>query len=248
MFQAALAVSALVGSIALGWWPLRSLFWLSLIPQVVGLFIAFSFVEPKRHHEKIETNVFSHLKEALQRFKENARLRTVSAAGILDYGIGESMHQFLPAFLAMLWPAWAISLVGALRHIFAAAGYRMSGGLIKRFGELRVLLWGSAANIAVGTAIVAYPTVATPLIGSFTSFGYGTNSVAQSALLQKGFSDEQRATMGSLTSLGGGIFFSIAVFGLGAFADVAGSRWALLVAQISSVSALYLYWRLFQKR
>jgi MFS family permease len=168
-------------------------------------------------------------------------------AGVLDYGIGASMHQFLPAFLATLWPVWAISLAGFLRHVCAAVGYRMGGRLVEKFNGLRVLIWGNAVSFAVGTAIVAYPTTATPLLGSLTSFAYGTSNVAQSALLQKEFSDAERATMGSLISLGGSIFFAGAAFLLGVLADRVGSRWTLLVAQLSFVLVLYLYWRLFHK-
>lgn len=246
MFQFALAVSALIGSVVLGWWTFKVLFWLSVIPQVVGFFIAFGLVEPKRHYQKIETNVFEHLRDALRKFKENAKLRTLSFAKILDHSIGESMHQFSPAFLATLWPVWAISLARVLSHIFAASGYRVAGRLIKKFGELRVLLWGGSANFAVGTAIIAYPTIATPLINSLTSFGFGTGIVAQSSLLQKEFSDEQRATMSSLTSLAGSLFFAIAAFVLGTWADKVGPTYALLTGQLLSISVLFLYWRLFK--
>lgn len=246
MFQFALAVSALIGSVVLGWWTFKVLFWLSVIPQVVGLLISFGLIEPKRHYKKIETNIFEHLKEALRKFKENAKLRTLSFAKILDHGIGESMHQFSPAFLATLWPVWAISLARVLSHIFAASGFRIAGRLIKKFGEIKVLLWGGSTNFAIGTAIIAYPTIATPLINSMTSFGFGTGIVAQSSLLQKEFSDEQRATMSSLTSLAGSLFFAIAAFLLGAWADKVGPTYALLTGQLLSISVLYLYWRLFK--
>lgn len=246
MFQFALAVSALIGSIVLGWWTFKVLFWLSVIPQVVGLLISFGLVEPKRHYKKIETNIFEHLKEALRKFKENAKLQTLSFAKILDHGIGESMHQFSPAFLATLWPVWAISLARVLSHIFAASGFRVAGRLIRKFGELKVLLWGGSTNFAIGTAIIAYPTVATPLINSITSFGFGTGIVAQSSLLQKEFSDEQRATISSLTSLAGSLFFAIAAFLLGAWADKVGPTYALLTGQLLSIFVLYLYWRLFK--
>ena len=108
------------------------------------------------------------------------------------------------------------------------------------------MLCGSSTNFAVGTAIIAYPTIATPLINSMTSFGFGTGIVAQSSLLQKEFSDEQRATMSSLTSLASSLFFAIAAFLLGGWADKVGPTYALLTGQLLSISVLYLYWRLFK--
>ncbi len=246
MFQFALAVSALIGSVVLGWWTYKVLFWLSVIPQVFGFFVALGLVEPKQHYQKIKTNVFEHLGEALRKFRENAKLQTLSFAKILDQGIGESMHQFSPAFLATLWPVWAIGLARVLSNIFAASGYRAAGRLIKKFGELKVLMWGNSTRFAVGTVIIAYPTVATPLINSLTSFGFGTGTVAYSSLMQKEFSDEQRATMSSLISLAGSLFFAIAAFALGVLADEVGPTYALLTGQLISISVLYLYWRLFK--
>lgn len=107
MFQIALGLSALIGSISLGFESFKFLFWLSVIPQIIGLILALQMVEPKKHYQVIKTNIFNHLKEALKKFKENSKLRTLSFATILDHGIGESMHEFSPAFLATLWPAWA---------------------------------------------------------------------------------------------------------------------------------------------
>jgi len=184
---------------------------------------------------------------ALKKFKENTKLRTLSIAQIVGYGIGESMHQFSPAFLATLWPAWAIAFARVLSHLFSTIGYRLSGALIRKFGELRVLMWGNFANFIVGTTIIAYPTVVTPLVNSITSVVYGTGSVAQSSLLQKEFSDEQRATMGSLNSLAGSLFFGVASVVLGVWADKVGPTYALLTGQLLSAPVLFLYWRLFKK-
>lgn len=248
MFQVALAISALIGSITLGFESFQFLFWLSVIPQVVGFFLAFQVIEPKQHYKVIDTNIFNHLKEALKKFKENSKLRTLSLAQIFGYGIGESMHEFSPAFLATLWPAWAIALARVLGHIFATIGYRISGKLIRRFGELRVLMWGNSANFIVGTTIVAYPTIVTPLIGSMASVVHGTSSVAQSSLMQQEFSNEQRATMGSLNSLVGSLFFGIASVVLGLWADKVGPTYALLTAQVLLAPVLFLNWRLFNTK
>ncbi len=246
MFQVALAISALVGSITLGFESFQFLFWLSVVPQVVGLILAFQIIEPRTHYNKIDTNIFNHFKEALKNFKKNAKLRTLSLAQIFGHGIGESMHQFSPAFLVTLWPAWAVALVRVLNHVFAAIGYRVSGALIRKFGELRVLMWGKSTNFMVSTVIIAYPTVLTPLINSLTAFGFGAGVVAQSSLVQKEFSNEQRATMGSLTSLARSLFFGIASVALGLWADKVGPTYALLTGQLLLALPIFLYWQLFK--
>ena len=78
MFQFALAISALIGTMILGFASFQILFWLSLIPQVIGLGIGFALIEPRVHDTRQETNIFSHLKEAIMRFRTNMRLRKLS--------------------------------------------------------------------------------------------------------------------------------------------------------------------------
>ncbi|MEK7063072.1 MAG: MFS transporter [Patescibacteria group bacterium] len=243
MFQFALAFSALIGALVLGWWTFAVLFWLSVIPQVIGLGIAFNFVDPKVKYNKVSTNIFEHFGKALQKFWQDAKLRTLSLAKIIDQGLGEALHQLFPILSAMLWPVWALSLATFLASMFAAVGFRVAGGFVKKFGEPKVLLGSGAVNFVIKTAIIAYPTVATPFINTLTSFTFATGVVAQNSLQQKGFTDEQRATMSSLTSLAGSAMFAISALGLGMLADTVGPVQALLVGQIITICVLILYWR-----
>lgn len=246
MFQIALGLSALVGAFALTAETFQYLFWLSVIPQVIGFILALLLVEPRKHYEVIETNIYAHLKEVVQKFRENAKLRTLSIANILDYGLGEPVHEFFPAFLATLWPAWGVALARAFSHMFGAIGYRVSGKLIRKYGELKTMVTVHAASFSIGTAIIAYPTVLTPAIKSLTSFSFGVGSVARSSLYQKEFTDAQRATMGSLTSLASSLFFGVGAYLLGVLADTVGLRFAMLTGQVLSVIVLILYWRLYR--
>lgn len=248
MFQIALAVSAAVASVALIWLPLRTMFELSLVPQIVGLGFAVFLVEPLRGGGSIPTNIFSHLREALAGFVRDARLRQLSVASMLGFGIGEAQHMFYPAFFALFWPPWALGIAGMLTHAFAAAGFRGAGRIIARFREFSVLVWCNTASVTLGIVSLSMPSVASPAISTLASFLYGPGVVAQNSLMQKAFSDAQRATMASLISLGGNILFAIAVFAIGWLADRIGARTALLTAQILSIPVTLLYWRLYAKR
>ena len=246
MFQAALAVSAAVATVALIWLPLRTMFVLSLVPQIAGLGFALFFIEPKRAGDSIPTNVFSHLREAIAGFVRDVRLRDLSLAAMLGFGIGEAQHMFYPAFFALFWPPWALGIAGMLTHGFAAVGFRSAGRLIARFREFPVLVWSKVASTALGLAALTFPSVASPAISTLSSFFFGPGVTAQGSLMQKAFSDAQRATMASLISLGGNILFAIAVFALGWLADRIGARNALLTAQILSIPVVLLYWRLYR--
>jgi MFS family permease len=246
MFQWALAASALVSAIVLFWYPFRILFWLSLAPQAAGFVIALLTVEPARHGREIETNVFAHLREAFAGFLRDAKLRDLSVASILGFALGEAKHMFYPAYFATLWPSWGLGVASTLTHAFAALGFRAAGGLIRRFREMTVLLWANIVAIVLGISAVAVPTVASPALSSLNAFPYGPSVVAQGSLMQKAFTERQRATMGSLVSLGGSLFYAVVVFALGWFADRVGPQYALLTAEILSIGVTLLYWRLFR--
>jgi len=246
MFQIALAASALLAAIILGWSGMRMLFALSLVPQLAALIVALFFHEPAQHDRRFQANVFAHVSEAFAGFVRDVRLRDLSIASILGFALGEAKHMFYPAFFALLWPAWGLGVAGMLVHGFAALGFRASGTLIRRYREFPVLLWSNVTSITLGVGAVAVPTIASPVISSMNSFPFGPSVVAQGSLMQKAFSDAQRATMGSLIALGGNLLFAVAVFGIGALADRVGPRYALLSAEILSISVTLLYWRLYR--
>jgi hypothetical protein len=246
MFQIALAISAALAAVVLLGFGMRQLFVLSLIPQTIGLAVAFLFHEPAQHDRRFETNIFSHLSEAFAAFAHNARLRELSIASILGFAVGEANHMFYPAFFALLWPSWALGVAGFITHGLATLGFRAAGRLVRRFGELRVLLWSSVASKAFLLSALVVPNVTSPAVSSLASLLFGPNVIAQGSLMQKGFTDAQRATMASLIAFGGNLLFAVAVYALGALADRVGPRYALLTAEILAISVTLLYWRLYR--
>jgi len=246
MFQLALAVSAGVAVVALGWLSLRWMFVLTLPVAALGLVFALLLTEPKRRTDAIATNIFAHLREAVAAFRRDVRLRELSLASMLGFALGEAKHMFHPVFFALFWPAWALGVAGVAVHGLASLGFRIGGPVVKRFGELRVLVGGNFASILIGAGAVLVPTVASPGIISLSSILFGPAMVAQSSLMQKAFTDAQRATMASLISLGGNILFAAAVFAIGAVADRIGARFALLGAEILTIPVTLLYWRLYR--
>ena len=79
---------------------------------------------------------------------------------------------------------------------------------------------------------------------SINSFLYGIGQVSKNKLLQDEFSTKQRATMGSLNSLAGSLFYSIFAVALGVLADNFGPKNALMVQYILTLSVLYFYFSL----
>lgn len=246
MFQWALAGSALFGGI-IAYFSFPVVMWLSLIPQVICLFISFLMIEPKIKDISGQTNIYSHLKEAILKFKENSKLRLLTIASVLDYGVGETMYQFNSAFIALLWPVWAIGISKMLSNIFAATGMWISGWVTRKLGYEKSLIISNIYSSCAGLVAVIFPSVLSPVILSSTSFPYGISSIAKDTLFQKEFTDKQRATMGSLNSFAGNLFFAAFASVFGLIADKFSPNQALILGEIILLPVILIYWKLFRR-
>lgn len=241
-FQISLAVSAILGSI-LASWSFALIMWLSVIPQVICLFLSFMLKEPKVQLAE-SGNIYLHLKEAVFQFFHNKRLRLLSLSSIIYEGLGEAAFQFQAAFYNTVWPLWAIGIAKAISFVVATFSFHFSGRIIRKYSSLKVLITQSLYGRSIGIIAAAFPTALSPLLMSSTSLFYGVASVAKSSLLQKEFQDKQRSTMGSLNSFAGNILYGIVAFLLGFAADVLSPAKGLLIIQILLIPVLFIYWRL----
>ncbi len=245
-YQIALAISAIMGSL-LAAVSFRLVYWVSVVPMALALLVSLRLIET-RSHSQHQANVYAHLSTALQNFAQNARLRTLSLAGMLSYAIGEAAWAFRSAFVAMLWPTWALGLSQLIGNATAAISFYYAGRLIRRFGEFRLLVGGMTISEAVNIFGLLVPTVLSPALMALNSCFYGVNTVAKQDLIQREFTDEQRATMGSLNSFGGSLLFAVFSLSLGGLADRIGVVPALVVAALLSVVPMILYWRVLRPR
>jgi MFS family permease len=241
MYQLALAVSALVGSLIAAI-SFQLVMWASVIPMVLALLVSLWFVEP-RAFTRISANVYAHLAAAFRNFVHNPKLREISVATILDYSLGEARWYFRSAFVATLWPVWALGIAQLLANVTAAISFYFAGRIIRRFGELRLLIGGIVFSESLSLFALLVPSVLSPALMGVNSLLFGVNTVAISGLLQREFTDEQRATMGSLTGFGGSIALAVFSFLLGALADRIGVVPALVAATAPVIAPLWLYLR-----
>lgn len=238
-------VSAMLGGVvAFISYPL--LLWMSVIPQVFGLVIAFQFYEPRlRAQESRRAAV--HLKEALACYVQNVRLRYLSLANVIGYGVGEASWSFQAAFYKTVLPVWAVGFVMSLNFLASTISFRLSGRIIDRFKALNLLVFQEIYSRFLYVIALIYPTVVSPFLLALASILYGPGVVAQNTLLQAEFTDSQRATLASINSLVGSCFFAVFAILIGALADQAGSAHALLLAQVCLLPVLWLYVRVYGK-
>ncbi len=198
------------------------------------------------HAIEASTNIYAHLRESFRQIWRNPRLRLLSAASIIGFAVGESAYQFRAAFTEKVWPIWAIGFARLISNGSAALSFYFAGRLIKRFGELRLLVVGITLSELTNMLAMLIALPISPAMMASTSMFFGVNTVGVNGLMQREFTHEQRATMGSINSFGGSLGFALVSFVLGGAADQFGVIPALIIAQAVALSTVLLYWRAFR--
>ena len=243
MFQVALAISSLLG----GFLATRSFalaMWLSVLPQLACIAIALLLVEPKKV-TKSETNIYAHLTIAFKEFRRNSRLRLLTMSSVLRFSLGESAFFLRSVFVNSLWPLWAVGVSYTLSFVGGALSYWFSGRLIDKYKPLPILNFEVIYNRAVNLAALVFPSIISPALMATSSLNYGVSTVAESKLLQKEFTQGERATMGSIKSFAGQIAFGVFSFLSGLVADIWGTRVALISIHLLLLLPLIFYKRIY---
>lgn len=238
-------ISAIVGSV-FAIKSLQLLFLISIIPQFFGLIVSFWFVEPLEIRGNVES-VFLHLKSALKNYRKNANIRHISLASIIGFGVGEASWSFQAVFYHSLLPVWAVSLMMSLNYLASTISFRLSGKIINKIKAINVLIYQEIYSRVLNIVALVYPTIFSPVIMAVSSLSYGPSTVAKSTLLQKEFTDKQRATMVSINSLVGSCFFAVFAVLIGLFADKFGPAKSLLLAQLCLLPVIYFYIKVKRK-
>ena len=243
MFQVALTVGAVMGSV-MAFWSFALVMWLSVIPQLTCCLIGLFIREPPVESREIG-NVFTHLRAAAAFLWKNKLLRLLSLQDILAYGVNEATFQFRAAFIATLWPLWAIGFAKMLSYAGASLSYWFGSRIIRRVGALKMLFLSRVYGRVVNFVSLLFPTIISPILMSTTSVFFGVTNVATTSLMQKEFTNEQRATIASLNSFVGSMLFSFFALALGLLADKTNPTQALIVAEVCTIPLIYLTGRLF---
>ncbi len=243
--QLALALSATLGGIIASF-SFSWLLWISVFAQAVVLLLSYKFIEPRKR-STVEQNVYVHIKEAFNLFVKNRKLRLLSLASIATFSLNEIMYQFRAAFIVTVWPLWAVGFANTIPNLGATWSFYYGGQIIRRFGAMTVLLFKTIWGKFIGLISYGFPSVLSPILTSTGSLMYGAGEVAEKSLMQKEFSDKERATMSSLNTFGGSIGFAIMSLILGGLADVFGPARALFILTIMGIPLIYMYWILFRR-
>lgn len=245
MFQLALAISAFLSCFIIEH-GLRVIFILGIIPQVFALITSCFFYKPQTHKKQNGHN-FKHLLQAIKLIKNNPRLSILVLAQAISHGANESNFQFKTVFVQNLWSLWGVGLYRAINHGLSFLGFWLSGKLIDRFKEIRILAFRELYWFISQITAVILDNIVSPVFMLSGAFLFGPGNVARDNLLHQEFSDKQRATMGSLASLSGSIVFTLMSIAIGQIADYWGVNIAIGFGITVCLLSLPLYVRLFKQ-
>ena len=241
--QIGLGVGALIAAVITYFYSLTVLAWVCVVIDIIPIFICLRFVEPKRHNGEDVTSA-KHFIAAIKAFVQNKKLRILAIIQMLNHGISSAGHRFEGAYFNLLIPTWAVNVARIVKQTCGAISFSIAP-YFRRFGFYRILVASSIGMMIIkGTAVILNNFV-TPFIQSCVNILYGTSATAESALLQQELSSKQRATMGSIVSLFGGILSAVICWGVGIVADLSSVYFAVIMLICSNlfISAGY-YWML----
>jgi MFS family permease len=243
MFQLALGLSALCASFLTSY-GLRLVFIFGIIPQALSVIVGLFFEEPKVHVPTTEKS-FAHFKTAFVKIYKNPRLLLLIVAQAISHGADDAKFLFQTAYINTLWPMWAVGIYRAVNHGLGFLGFWFAGTLVDRFREAYVLVAQQAYWLVSQTLGLILSNVATPAIFLTDGVLYGPGVVARDSLLQKEFTDEQRATMGSVASFTSGLVFAVIGLGIGAISDrfglAAGVGFSIFAGAVSFPAYIWLF-------
>lgn len=238
-FHLAATISALLGGLLATLTSFRFVFAISTIPAFLMIVSALYFIEP-RHTKNLRQESLYHLKESLKYLAKNVRLRTMATASTLEAG-GLAIFNIYPLFVRTVWPVWGLGITRAWNGLAATISTWYSGAAIEKLGSIKTIVYSGLWSRCVIILATIKPTIVSPVIASSSSLSYGTGVVAGSTLMQSEFTDHQRATLASITSLFGSLFVAVFSILAGLLADKFGPAKAILICQIPLIISTILY-------
>jgi len=245
MFQLALGISALCSSLMTSH-GLRFIFVLGIIPQILAVLVSLLFHNPTVHTATERTGL-AHFKVAFLKAIRNRRLRLLMIGQAISYGAGEATFNFRNAYINVLWPIWALGIYRGLNNAGGFLGYWFAGKIIDRITAPFMLVVAEVYWFFSQIIAVIASNFISPIIFLTGANFYGPFMVARDKLLQDEFSDDQRATMGSIASFTGSLFYAVVALAIGYVSDQWGLAAGVGFGVTTSTLSLPVYIWLFRK-
>ena len=244
--QIGLAAGALIATGVTYFYSLNVLAWVSFGLSFFQFFIILSFMEPKRSEAEKQVSSLKHFKNSWSALIQNKKLRYFAVIKMFQKACGWTSYSFESAYFNALVPTWAVSVVRIIKQATGIISYGIAP-YFRKFGFLKTLLASSFFMFLIDLAALVLNTFITPFVMSFVNLFHGVSETAGSALFQQEFTQEQRATMGSIVSLIGALFLAAIYYFIGFIADLYSLYFAMLLLLLLKFLSVFGYYDLLKR-
>ena len=227
----AMVVAGIGGTGIIYLFDIRTAVFLTLFVLFISFVLAFRLVDI-RASDAVTTNIYAGIGNAWRSFITDKELRNVSIGQMIAQGGGNVEYRFRALFYATIASDWIVNLLGMLNNLFTGISSTYAHAIVRRSGFFHALVTAGIID-RVGTFFLVL-TRSLPsafLMSIVTSVVFGIRQIGAEDLLQKRYTKEQRATMGSLVGFGLSLIYGILGIVIGFLADRIGVMNTLLLLQ-----------------
>lgn len=238
-----LVTAGILGTGLIYLFDIKSAILLTLVVLVIAC-ITSLFLSDLRTFEVDKSNIFSDLGKAWRYFFADPVLRDISIGKMAARGLGNCEYRFRSLFFSAIMPDWLVNLLGMLNNLISGFAMQLAHWVVHRFGIMRALVHIDIIDRGIIAACISLYTITTGvMMNVVTSISYGIREVAAEDLLQARYSKDQRATMGSLVSLGGTLIYGVVAIAAGMLADKIGLLYTMLAFQPLLLIGTFFFWK-----
>lgn len=228
--QLSLAISSLIGMIFV-FISLRAVMLASILPAIIAFAITLQLEEVKKSYKDKSTSLI-HIFNSIRHLLKHNRLRGVSLAETLHYGLNEAAFDFNAVFFKQFVPEWSLGIFRSIGHFANSLGNYLSFFSAKHWGLKTTILLGACLDNFINIISVLAASVWSPIIKIISTFSSGLKEPAIETLFQNDCSEQERATILSIISLFSSLFYSLCAVLIGILADMTSPFTAMLWAYI----------------
>lgn len=228
--QLSLAISSLIGMIFV-FISLRAVMLASILPAIIAFAITLQLEEVKKSYKDKSTSLI-HIFNSIRHLLKHNRLRGVSLAETLHYGLNEAAFDFNAVFFKQFVPEWSLGIFRSIGHFANSLGNYLSFFSAKHWGLKTTILLGACLDNFINIISVLAASVWSPIIKIISTFSSGLKEPAVETLFQNDCSEQERATILSIISLFSSLFYSLCAVLIGILADMTSPFTAMLWAYI----------------
>ena len=215
---------------------LRAVMIASIVPAIIALIITLKLVEVKKSYNKDTTGLIHFLK-SLKYLIKHKRLREISLAETIHYGLNEAAFDFNAVFFKQFVPEWSLGIFRSVGHFANALGNYLSFFSAKQWGLKFTILFGVCFDNFSNIISVLAASVWSPIIKIISTFCSGLKEPAEDTFIQNDCSQKERATILSIISLFGSLFYSLCAVLIGILADKTSPYAAMLFFYVFALAS-----------